>query len=325
LGDAFFFNGSRTRKADELVKLARELLAAKIAEVQQRVRTRLQSASIEQTLQDFQVRVDKVIKIMETRLRQIDVQVKAVTERKGIAFDLKAQAAEALEKLDADLATAETDLVTEQELLLTLVANTPEYQNQDKKVSLLKARAEDVSGRRNAALAVLQVKEKFSRELEAHEIAQRKMFAIQRLWILQLRAEAEERVVTFRSRLEAMQTMSDQEVAKHLTDMGAVIDQSNIEYMVMTQEACIKNVEDKFAQYPEHLRKIKEAQEAQAESITRAKEHMDEYVRMYKEQFGDEPDIGFFFKNPIGDEKSAGTPAAKKEQEASSVDDLLKL
>src|SRR5262249_54844094 len=147
------------------------------------------------------------------------------------AFEVKEQAARALEKLDGDLNQQEAALKREEEILPTLENGTEAHAEQTAKISSLRAKVEEIRGRRNTAFVLFQSKEKFAAELEVHERTQQKLRDNQRMWITSLKSDTEERVVTFRSRLEAQKAVSDQDVAKNLDDLGAEADQRNIEFM----------------------------------------------------------------------------------------------
>jgi hypothetical protein len=240
-------------------------------------------------------RISKTVSIMENRMGEIDRQLKAVALRKAEAFDVKQQSAEALEKLDVQLTQSEEELRREEEVLTTLLNGTSEHAQQTEKVSNLRARVEELRGKRNTAFVLFQSKEKFAAELEIHEKTQMKLRDNQRMWITSLRSDTEERIVTFRSRLEAMKAMADQDVAKQLDDLGSAVDQANAEYMAMAGSASDRVRMDKIEAHPERVAAIAKVQAHQAEAIQQIRLREREAIEKFKQQYGIDPTKSSFF------------------------------
>jgi hypothetical protein len=296
---------SDIKKAEAGIELSKQ-------EARRQARQRLMKADMEHSLQDFMHRVSKTVSIMENRMKDIEKQLKAVEVRKASAFDIKQKAAEALEKLDAELTGKESDLRREEEMIQTLVNGTSEHAAQTKKVSDLRADVEALRGRRNTAFVLFQSKEKFAAELEIHEKTQMKLRDNQRMWITSLRSDTEERVTTFRSRLEAMKAMSDQDVAKQLDDLGAAVDQSNAEYMAMAGAASDRVRMSKIENHPDRVAKIAKIQAHQAEAIQKIRVREVEAIEKFKKQYGIDPTKSSFFsyEDPTGQGGSTSSDSA---------------
>lgn len=305
-------------QAESELKAAEQGVQEARNEARRRARARLMSATMEQSLQDFMHRVSKTINIMETRMQEINRQLQAVAARKNSAFEVKQKAAQALEKLDQDLNGAESDLRREEEMLQTMVNGTAEHAAQTQKVSDLRAKVEELRGRRNTAFVLFQSKEKFAAELEIHEKTQMKLRDNQRMWITSLKSDTEERVITFRSRLEAMKAMADQDVAKQLDDLGAAVDQSNAEYMAQAGSASDRVRMQKIEQHPERVAKIAQVQANQAEAIQQIRIREREAIERFKKQYGIDPTKSSFFSYE-GEDSGAGGNGEKKDE---SVDPL---
>jgi DNA repair exonuclease SbcCD ATPase subunit len=290
-----FFKQRAIANAEEEIQESQEKLEEVKTEVQRESRQRLMQADIETSLQEFMFRVEKTITIMEERKTQIEGQLRSVTLKKQQAFTVKEQAAKALEQLDQQLNEAEARLQTEEESLNALVNGTQEHAAQTQKISTSRAQVEDLRGKRNTAFVLFQSKEKFASELEVHERTQMKLRDNQRMWITALRSDTEERVVTFRSRLEAMKAMADQDIAKQLDDLGAEVDQHNVEYMAragaVSDELRMKRME----KHPQRIADIAAARAAQAESIQRIRERELVMIKQFKEQYGIDPTASSFF------------------------------
>lgn len=298
-------------EAQQKIQQAEQQIEEAKREARRMARQRLMKADMEQSLQDFMHRVSKTITIMDGRMKEIEKQLKAVSLRKSSAFEVKQKAAEALEKLDAELTEIEANLRREEEIIQTLVNGTKEHAEQSEKVSNLRAAVEELRGKRNTAFVLFQSKEKFAAELEIHEKTQMKLRDNQRMWITSLRSDTEERVTTFRSRLEAMKAMADQDVAKQLDDLGAAVDQANAEYMAMAGAASDRVRMAKIEAHPERVAKLAQVQAHQAEAIQSIRMREAEAIERFKKQYGIDPTKSSFFTyegGPGGDGSSAPAP-----------------
>ena len=290
-----FFKQRAITDARADLQEAEQSLKTLTQKVQRDARQRLLQADMESSLQQFMLRVEKTLQIMEARKTDIERQLKSVAVKKDSAFKVKEQAAKVIEDLDQKLNAGEDKLRAEEDMLASLVNGSAEYATQTQKISELRAEVEDLRGRRNTALVLYQSKEKFAAELEVHERTQMKLRDNQRMWITALRSDTEERVVTFRSRLEAMKAMADQDIAKQLDDMGAELDQKNVEYMAragaVSDELRMKRME----KHPERVAQIANVRAAQAEAIQRIRERELKMLERFKEQYGIDPTRSSFF------------------------------
>ncbi len=290
-----FFKRRALADAKSELTFAEQALKDATTEARRTARQRLLKADIEASLQEFMLRVEKTIQIMEHRKAVIEQQLAAVSIKKLDAFKVKEQAARALEKLDQDLSTSEEQLRVEEDQLEALENGSADHAEQTQKISLLRAEVEDLRGRRNTALVLFQSKEKFAAELEVHERTQMKLRDNQRMWITALRSDTEERVVTFRSRLEAMKAMADQEIAKQLDDLGADVDQRNVEYMARSGAVSDELRMKRMEKHPQRVAEIAAARAAQAEAIQRIRQRERKLIEQFKEQYGLDPTTSSFF------------------------------
>jgi len=294
-GEKWFFKESAMSDADIAVKDAEFKLEEAQQEARRQARQRLLSADMEQSLQEFQLRVHKTIDIMSQRMTEVEKQLKIVAARKMKAFEVKEQAARALEKLDRELNDKEAELRREEEVLPTLENGSSQYAEQTTKVSNLRAQVEELRGRRNTAFVLFQSKEKFAAELEVHERTQQKLRDNQQMWITSLRSDTEERVVTFRSRLEAQKAVSDQDVARNLDDLGAEVDQRNIEFMAAAGAASDRLRMQKIEKHPKRLQDVAAVQAAQAEAVAEVRLREQKMIQHFKEKYGIDPTESSFF------------------------------
>lgn len=293
----FLFSSREKALREARAGLDKARTGVETAQVQAKkmARDRLMKASIEESLQQFMFKVEKTIEIMEERRKEVQKQLEAVSARKAEAFHVKEQAAELLEKLDADLNESEAELQSREAELDTMVNGSPEYVAAEKDISALRKKVEEIRGRRNQALVLFQSKERFAAELDVHEKSQMKLRDNQDAWITLLKSDTEERLVTFRSRLEAMKAMSDQDVAQNLDNLGTAIDKSNVDFMAKVGSASDRRRMEMVESQPERIKKIEEARAAQAEAQARIREREHEALKQFREKYNIDPlDSSFF-------------------------------
>jgi len=305
--DKWFFKQAAIDSTEQDIQRVKQNLEDARTEARRRARQRLLKADIEASLQEFMLRVEKTIEIMEERMTIIDGQLKRVSARKAKAFEVKEQAARALEKLDQDLNKREAELQREEEFIEALENGTEEHVAQSRKISDLRAKVEEIRGARNTAFVLHQSKDKFAAELEIHEKTQMKLRDNQRMWITSLRSDTEERVVTFRSRLEAMKAASDQDIAKNLDDLGAEADQRNAEYMASVGAASDRLRMEKVEKHPKRIADIAAVAAAQAEAVQRIRVREQAAIVHFKELYGIDPTTSSFFH--YQDQDDAGEAA----------------
>ena len=269
------------------------------------VRDRLMHADIEASLQTFMNMVSKTIEIMEVRTKAIIEQVNAVSTRKAQAFEVKTRAAQALEQLDTELKQSEENLRTEEEVLPTLINGSPEHSTQTQTISNLRVQVEDLRGRRNTALVLFQSKERFAAELEIHEKSQMKLRDNQRAWITVLKSDTEERVVTFKSRLEAMKAMADQDVAKNLTSAGVEMDFRNVKFMAEVGVASDRSAAEMIESQPGIIERLLGIGAAQAEGTAEFRHRLEVQIDLFRKTYGIDPSNASFFKYSGDTEKTA--------------------
>ncbi len=293
-----FIFGSREKKlrgAREDLARAQSGVGTAELQVKKMARDRLMKASIEESLQQFMFKVDKTIEIMEMRRTEIQKQLGIVSHRKESAYQIKEEAAQILEKLDKKLTEQEAALQSKEAELDSLVNGSPEFVAAEKEVSALRKTVEEIRGRRNQALVLFQSKERFATELDVHEKSQMKLRDNQDAWITLLKSDTEERLVTFRSRLEAMKAMSDQDVAQNLDNLGTAIDKSNVDFMAKVGSASDRRRMEMVESQPERIRKIEEARAAQAEAQARIREREHEALKQFRDKYNIDPlDSSFF-------------------------------
>lgn len=292
---AWFRRGSKTASAQAMVDRAKAAISAAEVESKRLTRSRLMSATLDKSLQNFVMQVSKIIDIMTTRLSAIEEQVGKVSARREQALQMKQAAATKLEELDAKLSQMEQQLQLAEQELQGLTNGSAQYVAKESEVSTLRNQVENVRGDRNTALAVYNSKERFAQELQIHETAQRKLRDNQRIWIAVLKSDTQERLTTFASRLEAMKGMSDQQVAQGMDQIGTEIDGRNAETMARVGATSDKVRQEMFEAQPERIRRILSAMSAQQEAIAQMRAREQDAVKAFRARYGIDPKAESFF------------------------------
>lgn len=292
------------REAKDGIQAAKQGVAAAEAKAKAMARDRLMKADIEESLQEFMFKVQKTIEIMEARSVEIVKQLEAVSIRKSEAFRVKEEAAKVLEQLDTRLNQQEAEMRSAEEQIESLANGSSEYVAQEKALSALRSAVEETRGKRNEALVLFQSKERFAAELDVHEKSQMKLRDNQRAWITLLKSDTEERLITFRSRLEAMKAMSDQDVAQNLDNLGTAIDKSNVDFMAKVGAASDSRRMEMIESQPDRIKRIEEARAAQAEAQARIREREREALDKFRERYGIDPMDSSFFTYSDGEDSS---------------------
>ncbi|WOO41693.1 hypothetical protein [Rubellicoccus peritrichatus] len=294
---AITFSSRETKlaEAEKALEIARKGVETADIQAKKMARDRLMKASFEESLQQFMYKVDKTIKIMEDRRTEIQKQLEQVAHRKAESFRIKEEAAKILEDLDQKLNEEEAKLKNRENELDTLVNGSAEYVSVEQAISSLRAEVEGLRGRRNQALVLFQSKERFAAELDVHEKSQMKLRDNQDAWITLLRSDTEERLTTFRSRLEAMKAMSDQEAAEKLDTLGTSLDKSNVDFMAQVGSASDRRRMKMVESQPERIKRIEEARAAQAEAQAQIREREKSALEEFRKRYGLDPlDSSFF-------------------------------
>lgn len=308
-------------KADAIADAERRIQKAEqqVKEVQRNAtlarRERLLNADLEANLNEYRRMVRQVLDILKQERDKVDLEFQAVMGRKERAFQLKEQAAKGLEGLEAELQVAEADIMREEEHLRSLAANSEAHSAQDAKVSELRRKWQEITGRRNAVLAFFQSKERYAKILEIHERTHLIVRDTMDLMITSLNADAEEQEITFRSTLQAKKAEANVEVGKFLDDVGIEAEERHTTYMAQLAVSSSKMVLGKIKKHPQHLAKIVEAGAALAEHGALVRREWQEIIKEFREQYGFDPEASSIFHYAGGGEgeDDSPRPPAKRE------------
>ncbi len=291
-----FFKGRAIAAAEENIRVAKGAIKTATEDAQRKMRARLQGADMEASLQEFTLRVERTVQIMEARREEINTQVQVVGAARVRTFEEKGRAAQALEKLQGGLTEVEAELQTEEEKLRGLENGTPDHARQTEAIAALRAKVEQVRGEHNTALIYFQSKERFAEDMLIHERTQMKLRDNMRMWITMLRSDTEARVITFRSRLEAQKGMADQDIARRLDEVGVEVDLRNAEYMASAGALSDRLRMDRVEKHPDIIRQLAGIAAAQAEAVAQIRHREREAIAAFKAQYGIDPTNSSFFR-----------------------------
>ena len=286
---AWFFRGTKVRQAEAVINAAKVGITEAEVEAKKRQRNRLMSARMDASFQEIQTRSSRTIAIMKRRREDIKGQVVVVRAEKIRLQDDMKKAAEKVEQFDMLISQKETELRGAEEHLATLENGSDDHAAQLKLVSQFKSDLEELLGGRNTAVTKHQSSDKFAKELEVHEQAQVRLRDNLLMWITALEADTQARVVTFRSRLEAMKASADQEVARTLDDLGAEVDQRNVADMAAMGAASDRAREERFSKMPDRVRAIHEIAIAQVQARAAVEAKMEHHLAEWRAKYGIDP------------------------------------
>lgn len=292
------------KAAEAQLANAKNALAQAEIRVKQMARQRLMSATIEESMQQYVVMVDKTVRIMQERHKVTSGQLKILAARKKAAFQIKNDAANALERLTEELNALEADLQAAEATKATMINGSQEYVAQEEVVSNLKAKTEEVRGKHNTAHTIFLSKERFCSELEIHEVATQRTFDTQKVWIAKALSDSEERQITFVSRVEQMKAMNDFDVIQNQDAVGMQMDRSNASYMA-TSSAIADRARMKMLEgHPDQMKALEVIRSAQAEHIQQIREREGEMIKQFETRWGINPFSGSYLN------AGASTPTA---------------
>ncbi|MBX4205356.1 MAG: hypothetical protein KW788_04210 [Candidatus Doudnabacteria bacterium] len=282
-------------RANARIVAATPRVAENEAEAKKRQRARLLKADMASSLQEIQLRASKTVQIMKRRYEDIKKQLAAVGAEKIRLLDTVRKSAQTVEKFDAAIATKEAETKQAEDKLSTLENGTDEHAAQNKKVSGLKAELEELIGGRNVALVSHQESDKFAKALEVDERTHIRLRDNLLMWITALEKDTEARVVTFKSRLEAMKASADQDIAKQIDTLGAAADKANVTSMAAMGAASDRARVERFKQMPQRIRDIMDIAKLQIEARGKIEAEMHDLIEEWRNQYGIDPLATSFF------------------------------
>jgi hypothetical protein len=318
----FGYKNSKVRKTK--AELARKITGLKEAEeeAQRLYRDRLKNADIGESLNRIISQVQGMIGIVENMILDVDVQIVSLKNRKELAFETKEKAATIMEDRKADLETVENKLKLSEIELTELPNNSPEYTAQEKKVADFKEQRADLKGRFNIALGIFQSKERFVDQIVIHLEAQTTTKNNLKQLIGQLKSDTEERVATYESGLQLIQSATAQEAASMYEEAGVKTDQKITEIAAKVLVGSEKDRIERVKKHPKRMTELHQVLVAMAAATAKYKEEDTKIMKEHSKKFGIDVSETFSFKYEAGESEPTNNDAPDTGGDG-SVNDLM--
>ena len=227
-----------------------------------------------------------------------------------------------MEDRKADLETTENQLKQAEIELTELPNNSPEYTAQEKKVADLKEQRADLKGKFNIALGIFQSKERFVDQIVIHLEAQTTTKNNLKQLIGQLKSDTEERVATYESGLQLIQSATAQEAASMYEEAGVKTDQKITEIAAKVLVGSEKDRIERVKKHPKRMTELHQVLVAMAEATAKYKEEDAKIMEQHSKKFGIDVSETFSFKHEGSDDAPTNDDAPKKDNKG-SVNDLM--
>lgn len=318
----FGYKNSKVKKTKAELEAKVEALKAAEAEAQKRYRDRLKNADIGESLNRIISQVQGMVGIVEDMILDVDKQIVALKNRKELAFETKEKAAQVMEDRKADLETVENQLKQAETELTELPNNSPEYTEQQKKVADLKERRSELKGKFNIALGIFQSKERFVDQIVVHLEAQTVTKNNLKQLIGQLKSDTEERVTTYESGLQLIQSATAQEAASMYEEAGVKTDQKITEIAAKVLVGSEKDRIERVKKHPTRMTELHKVLVAMAEATAKYKEEDAKIMEQHSKKFGIDISETFSYKHEKGEDSSGGNDNPP-EPKGDSINNLM--
>lgn len=317
----FGMKNRRIRKTTAEVEEALTEIRQAEEEANKMYRDRLKSADIGDSLDRIIRQVTGMVGIIEGMIADVEAQIEALKHRKEVAFETKERAAEVMEQRQADLEVLEDELRRAEMALEEMANNSPEHTEQQKAIADLRERRAELKGKYHIALGIFQSKERFVDQIVVHLEAQTTTKNNLKQLIGQLRSDTEERITTYESGLQLIQSATAQEAASIYEDAGVKTDQLITEIAAKVFVSSEKDRIERIKKHPSRMAQLHQVLVAMAQATQQYKEQDAELAAEHRRRYGIDASEAFSFRYATPREAPAeagGEPSAE-----GPLDDLL--
>lgn len=320
----FGYKNSKVNSSKKELTEAEQGVKDTEAKANKSYRDRLRNADLKESLDRIINQVQGMTSIIEDMVEDVDVQIQALKNRKELSFATKEKAAEAMKARKASLEELEEKLQKEETALAELQNNSPEYTEQEKKIADLREARAEMKGKYNIALGIFQSKERFVDQIVVHLEAQTITKNNLKQLIGQLKSDTEERITTYESGLQLVQSATAQEAASIYEDAGAKTDQKITEIAAKVLVGSEKDRIERVKKHPKRMSELHKVLVGMAEATAKFKAEDAKLMKEHAEKFGIDVSETFAFKYDKEDTGDSGEPTKDNtEGKDSSVDGLL--
>ncbi len=285
-------------------------------------RARLQNADIKDSLNRIISQVSGMTNIIENMIVDVVKQIDALKTRKELAFETKQKAATIMEERKGELDNLEIKLKNAENELVELDNNSPEYTNQQKKIADLREERAELKGKYNIALGILQSKERFVDQIVVHLEAQTTTKNNLKQLIGQLKSDTEERIATYESGLQLIQSATAQEAASIYEDAGTKTDQKLTEIAAKVFVSSEKDRIERIKKHPERMSELHKVLVAMATATAKYKSEDVKLMAEHAKKYGIDIKEQFSFSHE-DDNKTSESVEEQEKKDESSVNDLM--
>lgn len=318
--------GFKNRKVSTLSKEKVEAAAGvKNAEQEanRRYRDRLKNADIGDSLNRIISQVQGMVGIVEGMILEVEEQIVALKNRKELSFETKEKAAEVMEQRKNDLEDLEAKLEQNENELLELPNNSPEYTEQQKKIADLREARAETKGKYNIALGIFQSKERFVDQIVVHLEAQTTTKNNLKQLIGQLKSDTEERVTTYESGLQLIQSATAQEAASIYEEAGVKTDQKITEIAAKVFVGSEKDRIERVKKHPERMSELHKVLVAMAEATAKYKEEDAQIIKEHSDKFGIDVSETFSHRYDKQEADKSDSDESSPTKKEGGINDLL--
>lgn len=319
----FGLKNSRVRKAKTEITNSTQGIKDAETKANKSYRDRLRNADLKESLNRIIKQVQGMTQIIEEMVEEVDVQIQALKNRKELSFATKEKAAEAMEARKKDLEEVEERLKKEENALGELQNNSPEYTEQEKKIADLRELRAELKGKYNIALGIFQSKERFVDQIVVHLEAQTITKNNLKQLIGQLKSDTEERVTTYESGLQLVQSATAQEAASIYEDAGAKTDQKITEIAAKVLVGSEKDRIERIKKHPQRMSELHKVLVAMAEATAKFKEQDAKLMKEHSEKFGIDVSETFSYKYETEKTEEKKESASSSSSNNGGVDELM--
>ncbi len=316
----FGYKNSKITKQEKELAQSETNLKDTEAKANKSYRDRLKNADIGESLNRVISQVQGMVGIIEDLILDVEKQIDALKNRKELAFDTKEKAATIMRDKKKELEDIEATLKNAENELVELPNNSPEYTEQEKKIADLRERRAIVKGNYNIALGIFQSKERFVDQIVIHLEAQTTTKNNLKQLIGQLKSDTEERVTTYESGLQLIQTATAQEAASLYEEAGVKTDQKITEIAAKVLISSEKDRVQRVKKHPERMTELHKVLVAMAEATAKYKAEDAAIMEQHSKKFGIDVTETFSHRHE-GNAGGASDPA--KPSNEKSVNDLM--
>ena len=316
----FGLKNRRIRNAKKELQEAEEGFKAAEVRANKSYRDRLKNADIGDSLNRVISQVQGMVGIIEEMIVEVEGQIDALKNRKELSFETKEKAAVIMEERKKELDEVEAALQNAENELLELPNNSPEYTEQQKKIADMREKRAQVKGRYNIALGIFQSKERFVDQIVVHLEAQTTTKNNLKQLIGQLKSDTEERVTTYESGLQLIQTATAQEAASLYEEAGVKTDQKITEIAAKVLIGSERDRIERVKKHPERMTELHKVLVAMAEATAKYKAEDAQIMKEHSEKFGIKIEETFSHRYEKEGEADGSGDEPKKDD---SVNDLM--